>query len=63
MVSHLNRAQKEQAKGSDQVMQAVESIKGVSEGQNRSMQELERAIDVLAKQAEVLRDEVKRFKV
>ena len=63
MVNHLNRAQKEQTKGSEQVMQAVESIKGVSESQNTSMKELARAIDLLAKQADVLRDEVRRFKV
>jgi methyl-accepting chemotaxis protein len=63
MVNHLNRAQKEQTKGSEQVMKAVESIKGVADQQNRSMGELERAIDGLEKEAEVLRDEVGRFKV
>ncbi|MGI5860799.1 MAG: methyl-accepting chemotaxis protein [Myxococcales bacterium] len=63
MVSHLNRAQKEQTKGSEQVMNAVESIKNVADQQNRSMQELERAIDALAKQGDVLRDEVRRFRV
>jgi methyl-accepting chemotaxis protein len=63
MVSHLNRAQKEQTKGSEQVMHAVENIKGVAEAQNRSMGDLEAAIDLLRQQAEVLRDEVRRFKV
>ncbi|MGC4122142.1 MAG: methyl-accepting chemotaxis protein [Myxococcales bacterium] len=63
MVTHLNNAQKEQTKGSEQVMRAVESIKGVADQQNLSMKELERAIDTLAQQAEVLRDEVRRFKV
>ncbi|MHB8417043.1 MAG: methyl-accepting chemotaxis protein [Myxococcales bacterium] len=63
MVNHLNRAQKEQTKGSEQVMHAVENIKGVAEAQNRSMTDLEAAIDLLRQQAEVLRDEVRRFKV
>ncbi len=63
MVAHLNRAQKEQTKGSEQVMKAVESIKGVVDQQNLSMKELERAIDALASQADVLRDEVRRFRV
>ena len=63
MVNHLNRAQKEQTKGSEQVMHAVENIKGVSEAQNRSMTDLEAAIDLLRQQAEVLRDEVRRFRV
>jgi methyl-accepting chemotaxis protein len=63
MVSHLNRAQKEQTKGSEQVMHAVENIKSVAEAQNRSMTDLEAAIDLLRQQAEVLRDEVRRFKV
>jgi methyl-accepting chemotaxis protein len=63
MVNHLNNAQKEQTKGSEQVMRAVESIKGVADQQNLSMKELEAAIDTLAKQADVLRDEVRRFRV
>lgn len=63
MVNHLNRAQKEQTKGSEQVMHAVENIKSVAEAQNRSMADLETAIDLLRQQAEVLRDEVRRFKV
>ncbi len=63
MVNHLNRAQKEQTKGSEQVMHAVENIKSVAEAQSRSMMDLEAAIDLLRQQAEVLRDEVRRFKV
>ncbi len=63
MVNHLNNAQKEQTKGSEQVMRAVESIKGVADQQNLSMKELERAIDTLALQAEVLREEARRFKL
>jgi methyl-accepting chemotaxis protein len=44
-------------------MRAVESIKGVADQQNTSMTELERAIDTLAQQADVLREEVRRFRV
>ena len=63
MVTHLNRAQKEQTVGSEQVLKAVEAIKGVSEHQARSARQLEDAIDSLQKQAEVLRAEVRRFRV
>ncbi|NMO21256.1 methyl-accepting chemotaxis protein [Pyxidicoccus fallax] len=63
MVTHLNRAQKEQTKGSEQVLKAVETIKGVSEHQTRSVRQLEEAIDNLQKQAEILRAEVRRFRV
>lgn len=63
MVTHLNRAQKEQTVGSEQVLKAVEAIKSVSEHQARSARQLEDAIDSLQKQAEVLRAEVRRFRV
>jgi methyl-accepting chemotaxis protein len=63
MVAHLNRAQQEQTKGSEQVLKAVETIKGVSEHQTRSVRQLEEAIEGLQKQAEVLRAEVRRFRV
>jgi methyl-accepting chemotaxis protein len=63
MVHHLNRAQKEQTKGSEQVMTAVVQIKQVAEAQTYSVRELEAAIVDLASQAEVLRGEVRRFKV
>jgi methyl-accepting chemotaxis protein len=63
MVHHLNRAQKEQTKGSEQVMTAVVQIKQVAEAQNHSARELEAAIVDLAQQAEVLRGEVRRFRV
>jgi methyl-accepting chemotaxis protein len=63
MVTHLNRAQKEQTKGSEQVLKAVEAIKGVSDHQTRSVKALEEAIDSLQRQAEVLRAEIRRFKV
>ncbi|MBI3184549.1 MAG: methyl-accepting chemotaxis protein [Myxococcales bacterium] len=63
MVTHLNRAQKEQTKGSEQVLKAVETIKSVSEHQSRSVKQLEEAIESLRQQADVLRAEVRRFKV
>src|SRR5512133_63000 len=63
MVHHLNRAQKEQTKGSEQVMTAVVQIKQVAEAQTNSVHDLEATIENLASQAEVLRGEVRRFKV
>jgi methyl-accepting chemotaxis protein len=63
MTNHLNRAQKEQTKGSEQVMAAVEAIKQVAEAQTHSVRDLETAIDDLASQAEILRSEVRRFKL
>ena len=63
MVHHLNRAQKEQTRGSEEVMGAVVQIKQVAEAQNLSAHDLEQAIADLAAQAEVLRGEVRRFKL
>jgi methyl-accepting chemotaxis protein len=63
MVHHLNRAQKEQTKGSEQVMSAVVQIKQVTEAQTHSVRDLESAILDLATQAEVLRGEVRRFRL
>jgi len=63
MVHHLNRAQKEQTKGSEQVMTAVVQIKQVAEAQTHSARELESAIADLAGQADVLRGEVRRFRI
>ncbi len=63
MVQHLNRAQKEQTKGAEQVMLAVENIKEVTDNQNSAVRDLESAVDTLAEQSDVLRGEVKRFKV
>jgi methyl-accepting chemotaxis protein len=63
MVTHLNRAQKEQTRGSEQVLTAIETIKTVSEQQTRSVKQLEEAIDTLRVQADVLRGEVRRFRV
>jgi len=63
MVNHLNRAQKDQARGSDEVVQAVSQIQNVAEAQTYSVRELESAIVDLASQAQVLRGEMKKFKV
>jgi methyl-accepting chemotaxis protein len=63
MVHHLNRAQKEQTRGSEDVMGAVVQIKQVAEAQNLSAHDLELAIADLAAQAEVLRGEVRRFRL
>ncbi len=63
MVNYLSRAQKEQTKGSEQVLKAVETIRSVAETQNRSVKQLEEAIDTLRQQADVLRGEIRRFRV
>lgn len=63
MVHHLNRAQKEQTKGSEQVLSAVVHIKQVAEAQSSSVRELEAAIVDLASHADVLRGEVRRFRI
>ena len=63
MVHHLNRAQKEQTRGSEQVMGAVVQIKQVAEAHILSARDLEQAIADLAAQAEVLRGEVRRFRL
>ncbi|WP_176065836.1 methyl-accepting chemotaxis protein [Anaeromyxobacter diazotrophicus] len=63
MVNHLNRAQKDQTKGSELVMGAVDQIKQVAEAQTYSVKDLEASIIDLARQADVLRGEVKRFKM
>jgi methyl-accepting chemotaxis protein len=63
MVNHLNRAQKDQTKGSELVMSAVVQIKQVAEAQSFSVKDLEASIFDLAQQADVLRGEVKRFKM
>lgn len=63
MVTHLNRAQKEQTRGTEQVLKAIEAIKSVAEQQNKSVKQLEEAIETLRQQADVLRGEIRRFRV
>jgi methyl-accepting chemotaxis protein len=63
MVTHLNRAQKEQTRGTEQVLKAIDTIKSVADQQTRSVKQLEEAIETLRVQADVLRGEVRRFRV
>ncbi len=63
MVNYLNRAQKEQTRGSEQVLKAIDTIKSVADTQNRAVKQLEEAIETLRQQADVLRGEIRRFRV
>jgi methyl-accepting chemotaxis protein len=63
MVTYLNRAQKEQTRGSEQVLKAIEAIKSVADSQTKSVRQLEEAIETLRRQADVLRGEIRRFRV
>jgi methyl-accepting chemotaxis protein len=63
MVTHLNRAQKDQTRNSEQVLKAVETIKAVADTQNRSVKQLEEAVETLRQQSEVLRGEIRRFRM
>ncbi len=63
MVNRLNRAQKEQTAGSELVVGAVDQIKQVAEAQTSSVKELAASIFDLAQQADLLRDEVARFRM
>jgi methyl-accepting chemotaxis protein len=62
MVQRLNGAQKEQTKGAEQVMLAVENIKDATDRQGAAVRELELSVETLSEQAEVLRNEVRRFR-
>jgi methyl-accepting chemotaxis protein len=45
------------------VLKAIETIREVAEQQNRSVKQLEEAIETLRQQGDVLRGEVRRFRV
>jgi methyl-accepting chemotaxis protein len=45
------------------VLKAIDTIKTVADTQNRSVKQLEEAIETLRQQAEVLRAEIRRFRV
>jgi methyl-accepting chemotaxis protein len=62
-VQQLTRAAHEQTQSSAQVMRTLAAIRGVSEEQTRSVRQLEEAISRLQEEAEVLRAEVRRFRV
>ncbi|HZX41761.1 MAG TPA: methyl-accepting chemotaxis protein [Myxococcaceae bacterium] len=59
----LERAQREQTRGSSVVLKTMEAIRGVSEEQARTVRQLEEAIARLQEEAEVLRSEVRRFRL
>jgi methyl-accepting chemotaxis protein len=62
-VQQLERVQREQTRGSSVVLKTLEAIRGVSEEQARSVRQLEEAIAQLQTSAEVLRGEVRRFRL
>ena len=62
-VTQLERAQAEQTRGSALVLRTMEAIRGVSEEQARSVRQLEEAIAQLQYSADVLRAEVRRFRL
>jgi methyl-accepting chemotaxis protein len=62
-VLQLERAQQEQTRGSSGVLKTLEAIRGVSEEQARTVRQLEEAIARLQEEAEVLRGEVRRFRL
>jgi methyl-accepting chemotaxis protein len=62
-VVQLERAQREQTRGSSGVLKTLEAIRGVSEEQARTVRQLEEAIARLQEEAEVLRGEVRRFRL
>ena len=45
------------------MLKAIETIKLVADTQNRSVKQLEEAIETLRQQADVLRGEIRRFRV
>ncbi len=63
MAAYVNKAQKQQTERTAPVLHALETIRVTSERQNGSMTDLERAIGLLQSQSDVLRGEVKRFRV
>jgi methyl-accepting chemotaxis protein len=62
-VQQLERAQREQTRGSAVVLKTMEAIRAVSEEQARTVRQLEEAIAELQHSAEVLRGEVRRFRL
>jgi methyl-accepting chemotaxis protein len=58
----LQRAQRDQVQSSEQILRALETIRGMCENQTRSVRQLEEGIDSLKKQAEALRGEMRRLR-
>ena len=62
MANQLNRAQRDQTREAEAALGTVRDIKEVAEAQTGAVRELEAAIQDLARQADVLRTEVRRFR-
>jgi methyl-accepting chemotaxis protein len=56
-------ATKEQSKGSEMIVAAAENIRQVTQQNQALASEVKQAVEILKRQAELLRTEVKRFKV
>jgi methyl-accepting chemotaxis protein len=54
MVSHLHTAQREQTKGGDQILQAIEALRELARNQETRLGEFHRSIEVIARTAEAL---------
>ncbi len=63
MIQYLNCAQKDQTNMSEDVMLAVESIQNVMAPQCESIRNLEKTIDSLRQQTNILQEEIGRFRV
>jgi hypothetical protein len=55
MVSQLNTAQREQARGGDQILQAVEQLREISKTQEGRFGDLARTVETLRRNAETAR--------
>ncbi len=63
LVTSLNRAQSEQVQVSQHVLLQVGAIRDVAEAQERGARNFELAIETLRQQADVLRGEIRKFRV
>ena len=54
MVSHLHTAQREQTKGGDQILQAIEALRELARNQESRLGEFHRSIEVISRTAEAL---------
>jgi hypothetical protein len=59
MVSHLHAAQREQTKGGDQILQAVESLREIVRSQETRIGELNRMLETMTRLADFLRSVAK----
>lgn len=63
MINYINKATQEQSRSSDLVVRASESIQGISQKSMQSITELDKVVETLSQQADILREVVERFKV